>query len=82
MQPPRRRAVFIATEIKENQEQSITNAAEELAMQLVTAFNLEPEQARFIEHYTSESFEGSSETSFDEVTFDWQERQARNPQWR
>jgi hypothetical protein len=39
---------FIATEIKENLGKSITNAAEELATQLVVAFDNEPEQTRFI----------------------------------
>ena len=70
---------FIAIEIKENLGKSITNAAEELATQLVAAFNLEPEQTRFIEHYTPASYEGSDDTSYEEVTFPWQGRQARNP---
>ncbi len=82
IQPPLRRAAFIATEIKGDPGQSITNAAEELATQLVAAFNMEPDQARFIEHYTPASYEGSHDTSYDEVTFTWQGKQARNPQWR
>jgi len=82
VQPPLRRAVFIATEINENPGQSITNAAEALATQLVAAFDIEPEQLRFIEHYTLESDDGSDDISYDEVTFDWQGRQARNPQRR
>lgn len=79
VQPSLRRAVFIATEINENPGKRITNAAEELATQLVAAFTFEPEQTRFIEYYTRESYEAINDASYDEVSLDWQGRQARKP---
>ena len=47
-QPPLRRAILVQPQIKENPGKSITNTAEELATQLVAAFDNEPMQTRFI----------------------------------
>ncbi len=71
----------IATELPISPGKTVTNAAAEIATQVVAAFQLEPEHTSFIEHYTPESYNGSDE-AYDQVTFDWQGRQARNPQWR
>ena len=45
---PLLRRAILCNQIKENPGKSITNTAEELATQLVAAFDIEPMQTRFI----------------------------------
>ncbi len=78
-----KRTMVIATEIPVNPGKSVTNAAEDIATQVVQQFHLDPMKTKFIECYNKESFEGTRFAEmYDEVTFTWQEKQASNPQWR
>ncbi|MBD2463465.1 hypothetical protein H6G89_20895 [Oscillatoria sp. FACHB-1407] len=53
---------------------------EKLADQIVTEFNLDPARLIWIEHYTPD-FKKPSCADFSQVTFDWHNGQATNPQW-
>jgi hypothetical protein len=75
--------IVIATELAVNPGKSVTNAAEEIATQVIHQFQLDPLRTRFIERYTKDSYEVSDfEGTFDEVTFTWRENRASNPRWR
>lgn len=77
--------VIIATEQHTNEGASVSNAAEEVAEQVVQSFSLDPAQTRFIEHYTPASYKEQSPGDaeyYDEVSFTWQAGEARRPQWR
>ncbi len=78
-------SVVIATERHDNPGMSVTNAIAEIATQAVTALALVPEETRFIEHYSQESYEQRNPNepeTYDEVTFTWKDRTASNPRWR
>lgn len=77
-----KRTTVIAIEIPVNPGKSVTNAAEDIATQVVQQFHLDPMKTRFIECYSKDSYEGARAETYDEVTFTWQERKASNPQWR
>lgn len=68
--------------------QSITNAAETLASQVCQAFEIPPDQLRWIERYVDapaltayRAGRGQINERWDEVTFELQEGQFRNPDW-
>lgn len=54
---------------------------EQLINQIVKEFHLDPAKLIWIEHYTP-TFRKPSCPDFSQVTFDWQNGQAKNPQWR
>ena len=78
--------LVIATELASNPGKSITNAAETIATDVVKRWQLDPNKTRFIEHYTSESYEGEDKEKFKEdykeVRFTWSGQQADDPKWR
>jgi len=53
---------------------------ETLVNQIVSEFDLNPEKLVWIEHYSSDYRELNA-TDFSQVTFDWQNGKATNPQW-
>lgn len=53
---------------------------EKLADQIVREFYLDPTKLVWIEHYTA-SFQKPTCADFSQVTFDWHNGQATNPQW-
>lgn len=53
---------------------------EKLVDQIVQEFHLDPAKLIWIEHYSSH-FRKPSCADFSQVTFDWWEGKARNPQW-
>jgi len=78
--------VVMATELGENPGKSVTNAIEDIATQVVTAFHLTPASTRFIEHYNEESYAADKRAgeppTYDEVTFMWHGEKATSPTWR
>lgn len=53
---------------------------EKLIDQIVREFDLDPAKLIWIEHYTP-AFRKPSHVDFSQVTFDWHNGQATNPQW-
>ena len=58
-----------------NMGTSVTNATEQLATEIVSLKNLNPDDCRFFEHYPEYD-------SFDEITYSWKNKDASKPQWR
>lgn len=54
---------------------------EKLIEQIVREFHLDPAKLIWIEHYTP-TFRKPSCADFSQVTFDWANGQATNPQWK
>ena len=67
------------TERSDNPGMSVTNAAEQLATELVQHYHLDPTKTRWIEHYPA--LYGAPET-FDALSFTWHGKIARTPTWR
>lgn len=59
--------VVICSELPDNRGESVTNAAERIAAEVIDAFKL-PVPVVWIEHYSPETTDGASET-FDLVVF-------------
>ncbi len=79
--------VLIATELLDHEANpgpSITNTIENLAMEAVEMFGLDPERLAAYEHYDYRGAgykpNGEAET-YGEVTFEWGGEEARRPQW-
>lgn len=53
---------------------------EQLVNQVVQEFHLDPAKLIWIEHYTP-ALQEPSRTDFSQITFDWHNGQATNPQW-
>jgi hypothetical protein len=70
--------VVVATEIDGNPGMSVTNAAEDIATQLVTDYGLDIERLVWIEHYCYPD----EDHKFDLVRFTWEDGKASDPQWR
>ncbi|MVM28397.1 hypothetical protein GO755_00020 [Spirosoma sp. HMF4905] len=61
---------------------SVTNAAEQIATEVVRQYGLDPRRMLFVEHYP-ESYRPKSEgESYDLVTFTWGKYGAYSPTWR
>ena len=64
-----------------NQGTSVTNASEDLAMQMVNKFILRPEDCKFFETYSQYNYE-----SFDEIEYSWTPVgttwKAESPKWK
>lgn len=56
---------------------SVTNAAEQLATELVEELKVKPEDCRFFETYREFDYE-----SFDEITHTWNDNKASKPVWK
>jgi len=72
--------LVIATETGEGM--SVTNAAEVIATEVVSRYNLDPMRLLFVEHYPESQRPKPYGESFDLVTFTWDGSTARNPDWR
>jgi hypothetical protein len=70
--------VVVATEQPNNSGMSVTNAAEQIASQVVVQYGLDVNNLIWIEHY----FYPDEGHSFDLVRFTWDGFTARQPQWR
>lgn len=70
--------VVVATELSDNPGMSVTNAAEDIATQLVAQYGLDVDRLVWIEHYWYPD-EGHS---FDQVRFTWDNGKASQPRWR
>jgi hypothetical protein len=81
------RCLVIISEAPDNPGMSVTNASEDIAGQIVRAFNLDPARTRWIEHYPQETwrYHGREEikpATFDEVVYRWERLAAANPNWK
>jgi hypothetical protein len=77
------RVVVIATDLDEGP--SVTNAAEEIATQIVEQFNIDPERLIWVEHYPRKDTRAKPGTAlgeeYDFVVFEWDGDHFRNPDW-
>lgn len=71
--------VVIATELPDNPGQSITNAADVLAMQVCQYYGIPPAQLVWIEHYPEQP---NHEETLDRVEFLVEHQTLSNPQWQ
>jgi hypothetical protein len=74
--------VVILTNIEDglNHGTSVTNACEIIASKVLQEYSyLTPENTVWIEHYPRR---GRFEESYDEITFQWEEREASSPTWK
>lgn len=71
--------LVIAEEIGEGQ--SVTNACELIATEVLKRFGLDPGRMLFIEHYPAAQRPVYGE-SFDLVRFRWDGKRFRNPDWK
>lgn len=79
--------IAIVTEVDNNPGASITNAAENVATEIVKKFDLDPKHLIYIEHYRHGRWGGCEyghglRSSWDHVTFDWNNGRASHPQWK
>jgi len=72
-------ALVVVTEHPDNQGMSVTNAAEDLATNIVADFGLNPLTTVFFEHWPPM---GGQPESFDLVRFIWIDGRATSPEWR
>jgi hypothetical protein len=75
------RQVVVASEVADNPGMSVTNAAEDLATQVVTYYKLDIERLVWIEHYPADR-KLEDPATFDLVRFTWTEETASHPEWR
>jgi hypothetical protein len=75
------RQVVVASEVADNPGMSVTNAAEDLATQVVAYYKLDIERLIWIEHYPADR-RLDAPTTFDLVRFTWAEGTASDPEWR
>ena len=61
--------------------QSVTNACEVIATEVVRRYGIDPKRMLFIEHYPAEQRPTDGE-SFDLVSFRWDGKRFWNPDWR
>ena len=61
---------------------SVTNAAEIIATEIVKRYGLDPERMLYIEHYSEAQRPKPYGESYDLVTFTWDGKRARDPDWR
>ena len=61
--------------------QSVTNACEVIATEVVRRYGIDPKRMLFIEHYPAQQRPTDGE-SFDLVTFRWDGKRFWNPDWR
>lgn len=61
---------------------SVTNAAEIIATECVQQYSLDPRRMLFVEHYPEAQRPMPYGESYDLVTFTWDGKRARNPDWR
>jgi hypothetical protein len=78
--------IVIITELPDNPGMSICNAFEDLFLQVVEAYNLDPERIMWIEHWEIwKVSEGApydrEEEDWHRVEFDWDGDRATNPRW-
>ena len=78
--------LVIITELPNNPGMSICNAFEDLFLQVVAAYGLNPEKLLWIEHWEAwKTSEGApydrEEEEWSRVDFDWDGRRASNPRW-
>ena len=78
--------IVIVTELPNNPGMSICNAFEDLILQVSTAYNLDPGQLLWIEHWQAwKVSEGApydrEEEDWHRVFFDWDGTRATNPRW-
>lgn len=76
------RTVVIATD--QDIGPSVTNAAEEIATQVVHQFRIDPERLLWVEHYLREDTragQSSGGEEYDLVTFVWDGKQFVQPHW-
>ena len=59
-----------------NNGTSVTNASEQLATEIVALKELDPVNCRFFEYY------GYNGEEADVITYDWNGKEASNPDWR
>lgn len=78
-----RKVVVIATDLDKGP--SVTNAAPELATQVITHFNIDPERLIWVEHYPRQDTRAKEGTAigeeYDLVFFEWDGEQFRHPAW-
>ena len=75
------RAVQLIVVEETGEGMSITNAAERIATEVVKRYDIDPKRMMYVEHYPAEQRLLYGE-SFDLVTFTWDGKTARNPDWR
>ena len=61
---------------------SVTNAAEQIATEVVKQYGLDPQRMLFVEHYPEAQRPMPYGESYDLVTFTWKEGRATKPIWR
>jgi hypothetical protein len=72
----------IVTEVDGNPGASVTNAAENIATEIVATFGVDPRHLIYIEHYRTDRYGGGLPSTWDVVTFDWSGQGAAHPQWK
>jgi hypothetical protein len=76
------KTVVIVTDLDKGP--SVTNAAEEIATQVVSSFGIDPERHLWFEHYPREdirSGKSSGGEEYDLVTFTWDGEKFTDPRW-
>lgn len=75
------RAIQLVIAEETGEGQSVTNACELIATEVVERYGLDPKRMLFIEHYPAKQRPTHGE-SFDLVTFRWDGKRFRNPDWK
>ena len=75
------RAIQLVVAEETGEGQSVTNACEFIATEVVKRYDVDPERMLFIEHYPAAQRPTYGE-SFDLVTFRWDGKRFWNPDWR
>ncbi len=83
--PAQRRTVVVISELADDSGVSITPTIEELAIQICEAFQLDPEQVRWVEHHPAGVIDPQgrvfSSDIYDLVRLTWTGRRLSNPEW-